>query len=104
MRMRNIVTKSIIGVALTAVCAFAADSSLGTWKLSLEKSKFTPSAPVKNLTMVREEAGNGVKVNITGEQAGGAAINANFTAKYDGSESAVTGAPYDTISIRKLSA
>ena len=45
-----------------------------------------------------------VKVTTTGEQAGGAPINASYTAKYDGSESPVNGAPYDTISIKQVNA
>ena len=46
----------------------------------------------------------GVKVTTTGVQAGGAAINASYIAKYDGNESPVTGAPYDTISIKQVNA
>jgi len=102
--MKRVLTKVMIGVAVTALSVFAADSSLGTWKLNMEKSKFSPAAPVKGLTATREASDGGVKVNVTGEQAGGAAINASYTAKYDGSESPVTGAPYDTISIKQVNA
>ena len=87
-----------------AIAGFAADNSLGTWKLNMEKSKFSPAAPVKNLTSVREASDSGVKMTTTGEQADGAAINATYTAKYDGSETPVTGAPYDTISIKQANA
>jgi len=102
--MRNVLTNIAIGVVITAIGAFAADNSLGTWKLNMEKSKFSPAAPVKSLTTMREASDGGVKVTTTGEQAGGAAINSSYVAKYDGSESAVTGAPYDTISIKQLNA
>ena len=87
-----------------ASAAFSADNSLGTWKLNMEKSKFSPAAPVKSLTSIREASDGGVKVTTTGEQADGTAINASYSAKYDGNESPVTGAPYDTISIKQVNA
>src|SRR6266851_8905883 len=102
--MRNIFTKLIIGMAITAIAVFAADNSLGTWKLNMEKSKFSPSAPVKSLTSTREASDGGVKVTTTGEQANGTPINASYTAKYDGKEYPVTGAPYDTIAIKQVDA
>jgi hypothetical protein len=102
--MRNVLAQITIGVVVTAIGAFAADSSLGTWKLNMEKSKFSPSTPVKSLSTTREASGGGIKVTTTGEQAGGTAVNSSYVAKYDGSESPVTGAPYDTISIKQVNA
>ncbi len=102
--MRKVLTQIIIGVLATASGAFAADNSLGTWKLNMEKSKFSPSTPVKSLRTTREASDGGIKVTTTGEQAGGTAINSSYAAKYDGSESPVTGAPYDTISIKQVNA
>ena len=102
--MQNVLTKITIGVVVTAIGAFAADNSLGTWKLNMEKSKFSPSAPVKSLSTTREASDRGIKATTTGEQAGGAAINSSYVAMYDGSESPVTGAPYDTISIKQVNA
>jgi hypothetical protein len=102
--MRNILTKLIVGMAITAIAVFAADHSLGTWKLNMEKSKFSPSAPVKSLTSTREASDGGVKVTTTGEQANGTPINASYTAKYDGNRYPVTGAPYDTIAITQANA
>jgi hypothetical protein len=99
--MRQALARLSIGLAIIATTAFAADNSLGTWKLNMEKSKFSPAAPVKNLTSIREASDGGVKVTTTGEQANGTPVNASYTAKYDGSESAVTGAPYNTISLKQ---
>ncbi|WP_109486428.1 hypothetical protein [Occallatibacter savannae] len=93
-------------VLTSTAAAFAADNSLGTWKMNVEKSKYTPGPlPVKNVTSVREAAGDGVKVSNSGERSDGTAINATYTAKYDGSAATVsgTGAPYDTVSIKKIS-
>jgi hypothetical protein len=103
-QMRKALAQLTIGLTIIAVAAFAADNSLGTWKLNMEKSKFSPAAPVKSLTSIREASDGGVKVTTTGEQADGTAINASYAAKYDGNESPVTGAPYDTISIKQVNA
>jgi hypothetical protein len=83
-----------------------ADNSLGTWKLNMEKSKYTGAPmPVKSLTVTREASDGGVKVTTTGEQADGTAINSSYTAKYDGTEVHVTGnAPYDRIRIKQVNA
>ena len=55
---------------------------------------------------VREAADNGVKVTNTGERADGSAVNSTYTAKYDGSDSAVSGqgSPYDSVSLRQVDA
>ncbi len=83
--MRSTVTKLMFGVLITVTGAFAADNSLGTWKLNMEKSKFTPSAPVKSLSPTREASDGGVKVTTTGERAEGPrstpAIPLNSTAQ-----------------------
>jgi hypothetical protein len=105
--MRRIFSRFLAVVAITAVAALGADNSIGTWKVNAAESKYTPAPfPVKSLTSVREAVPGGVKVTNTGERADGSAINASYTAKYDGSEAAVTGTglPYDSISIKQVSA
>ena len=102
--MRKALAQFTIGLAILTSVAFAADNSLGTWKLNMAKSKFSPAAPVKSLSSVREAADGGLKMTTTGEQADGTAINASYTAKYDGNETPVTGAPYNTISVKQVNA
>ena len=71
--MKKLLTLALATLAITStVAAFGADNSLGTWKLNVEKSKYTPAPfPVKSITAVREAADNGVKVTNTGERADG---------------------------------
>jgi hypothetical protein len=104
--MRKILARLVIGVAITAIGVCGADNSLGTWKRNVTKSKSsTPNAnPIKSLTTVREASDGGVKVTSTGERMDGTAINSSYTAKYDGKEYPVTGAPWDTISIKQIDA
>src|ERR1039458_5206587 len=103
-QMRTILTKALIALAITTVAAFGADNTLGTWKLDVAQSKYTPAPmPVKSLTVTREASDGGMKVTITGEQADGTAINATYTIKYDGKGVQVTGnSPYDTIAVKQV--
>jgi len=104
--MRTLLARALVALAITTVAVFGADNTIGTWKLNVEKSKYTPAPmPVKSLTVTREASDGGVKVTLTGEQADGTAINASYTVKYDGKEVPVTGnLPYDTIAIKQVNA
>jgi hypothetical protein len=103
--MRKIFSLALFALAITTtVSAWGADNSLGTWKANTAKSKYTPAPwPVKSLTVTREAAPGGVKVTNTGMRTDGSAINASYTATYDGSSAEVTGegAPYDNMSVKQ---
>ena len=106
--MQRIFKLALATLAITStVAAFAADHSLGTWKLNVEKSKYSPGPlPVKSLSTTREADGEGVKATTIGERSDGSPINASYSAKFDGSPASVSGqgAPYDTISIKQVNA
>lgn len=105
--MRRRFSRALVVLAVITAAVWGADNSIGTWKLNTSKSKYTPAPiPLKSYTAVREAAPGGVKVTITGERADGSPINANYTAKFDGSPSTVngTGMSYDTISIKQVDA
>ena len=104
--MQTIFTKGILALAITIVAALGADNTIGTWKLDVAKSKYTPAPmPIKSLTVMREASDGGVKQTTTGERADGTAINATYTAKYDGKDVQVTGnSQYDTIAIKQVNA
>ena len=102
--MRRIVARLVIGVAITAIGIFGADNSLGTWKRNIDKTKGSGPRTVKSLTTMREASDGGVRVTTNGENMDGTPINSSYTAKYDGKEYPVTGAPWDTISIKQIDA
>lgn len=104
--MRNAVAKLVIGVAITAIGMFGADNSIGTWKRNIAKSKSTPPVtnPIKSLTIVNEASDGGVKMTVTGERQDGTPINSSSSIKYDGKEYPVTGAPWDTVSMKQIDA
>jgi len=103
--MRNIATKLVIGMAITAIGMFGADSSLGTWKYNAAKSKTTSTNPTKSQTDVREATPDGgVKITRTGQLTDGTPVDSNFSYKYDGKEYSATGGPFDTISVKRIDA
>jgi hypothetical protein len=101
--MRRVLVSLSVVFVMAAITAFAADNTIGQWKLNIEKSKYTPEPmPVKALTVTREASDGGVKVTTTGEQASGTPIKASYTAKYDGKEVHIEGnSPYDTIAVKQ---
>jgi hypothetical protein len=81
------------------------DNSLGTWKLNVGKSKYTPAPlPFKSQNTIRSASDGGVKVTSTGVQADGKPLNSSYTVKYDGKDCPVTGAPFDTIAMKQVDA
>jgi hypothetical protein len=103
--MRDALLKLFVGLAITSITMFGADNSIGTWKRNVEKSKSTPVAnPITSLTIVRQAIEGGVKVTATGQRKDGTAIHASYTVKYDGLEYPVTGASWDTTSMKQVNA
>ena len=104
--MTRLLGKALPALAITTIIAFGADNTLGTWKLNVAKSTYTPGRmPIKSLTVMREASDGGVKQTTTGERTDGTAVNASYTAKYDGKEVQVTGnGPYDTIAFKQVNA
>ena len=102
--MQSILAKLVIGLSITTIGIFGADNSLGTWKRNIDKSTGSGPRTVKSLTTVREASEGGVKVTTTGENMDGTPINSSYTAKYNGKDNPVTGAPWDTISIKQINA
>jgi hypothetical protein len=65
--------------------ALGADPWIGTWKLNVAKSTYSPDAPPKSSTVVVEPSGaSGVKVHVETINAQGAKITIDYTANMDG--------------------
>jgi len=81
----------------------AADPALGTWKLNVAKSKYSPGPAPKSSTVTYEAVGDSVK--RSGEQiaADGKKSSLAYTAKLDGKYYPATGSDlYDEISLKKI--
>jgi hypothetical protein len=103
--MRNIAAKLFIVLAITAIGAFGADNSLGTWKYNAAKSKTTSTNPIKSQTDVREATREGgVMVTRTAHLADGTSQNFRYIYRYDGKPHPATGGPFDSISVKRIDA
>ena len=68
MAVRRAVLALLVALSFTAE---AADSAVGTWKLNLAKSKFSPGPAPRSKTRVYEPGPNGLKVMVTTVDAAG---------------------------------
>ena len=102
--MQRIAAKLIIGTAITAIgmMLFAADNTVGTWKLNPAKSK---GSKLTSRTDVREATPDGgLKVTRTDESKTGGPSESTWTVKPDGKEYPVTGGQFDTVSTKRVDA
>jgi hypothetical protein len=93
--------KSLL-VGSLAVCAvmlfsssivLAADNWMGTWKLNVEKSKYSPGPAPKSLTLKYEASQGGIRHTSDGLNAEGKATHSAFSSKYDGKDVPYEGNP-----------
>src|ERR1700683_4362497 len=91
----------LVGIAATSSVRAADDPNNGTWKINIEKSKYSPGpAPKSGTTTIKIE--NGTETySSEGIDASGKATSSSFTAKTDGTDAPSMGNPYgDTVSIK----
>jgi hypothetical protein len=81
--------------------AQGAQPGLGTWKLNVAKSKYTPGPAPKSSTVTFSAAGQGVKAVIDGVGADGSKVHWEYTANFDGKPYPVTGNPDGDMVIAK---
>ena len=88
-------TVAVVGV-LTAALGSAGVAQtpvpgLGTWKLNVAKSKYSPGPAPKSATVTFSAAGQGVKAVIDGVCPDGGKVHWEYTANFDGKPYPVTG-------------
>jgi hypothetical protein len=95
-------------LAVSGLLLAQSNPSIGTWKLNVAKSKYSPGPPPKSQTGIYEAVGNGVKVSVEGVAGDGSKIAYSYTANYDGKDYPVTGtgAPNgaDTVAMKRVGA
>jgi len=81
----------------------AADAAMGTWKLNVSKSKYTPGPPPKSATVKYEASEGGYKRTGESVEADGKRTGFEYTAKYDGKDYPVTGSElFDAIAVKRV--
>ena len=108
MRKKSALLSALVLISLLALTAamFAADNNVGTWKLNLAKSKYSPGPAPKSQTLKIEAWGDdGVKYTADGVGADGKPTHAEFQAKYDGKDYPFKGNPdADMLSYKRIDA
>jgi hypothetical protein len=95
----------VLGASLVRVSAQASNPTIGTWKLNVEKSKYSPGPAPQNQTMKIEAAGDGEKATTEGVNAAGTATMTQYTAQYDGKDYPITGSQnVDTVALKRIDA
>lgn len=92
-------------VVFYSLCStvWAADPVLGTWKLNLSKSSYSPGPAPKSQTRIYEAHPQGVQVTIKTIHANGESTTVQHPVNYDGKEHPVTGGGQaDAIALQKI--
>ena len=81
-----------------------ADHFLGTWKLNVAKSKYSPGpSPKGQTTKIEAWEGEGQKVTGDGVDAQGNPTRIEFSVKFDGKDYPMKGNPIaDTVSLKRI--
>ena len=91
-------------MVLALSCAtFAADNWVGTWKLNVSKSKFSPGPVPKSQMLKQELWEGGVKLTTDTVDNEGKTVHGEYAAKYDGKDYPWKGnTDADTISLKRI--
>jgi len=82
-----------------------ADPFIGTWRLNVEKSQYSPGPPPRSQVSVWALTAKGVKITTTGIGADGKPTSQDTTARFDGKDHPTIGNPdYDTASFKRIDA
>src|ERR1700680_4483340 len=98
--MQSIVKTLFVGaiLAIGTSAAFAADPVVGTWKLNLAKSTFSPGPAPKSQTRNYAESAQGITVTVKTIAADGKESTTTLTFKDDGKPYPMSGSPdVDTV-------
>ena len=111
MNRRTFTTIALLGLAVAtalpqAGLAQSADPLIGTWKLNLTKSKYSPGPPPRSNTVIFEAVGQGLRATAEGIDAEGKPTKAVFGPWFsDGKSYPITGSPaFDAASYKQVNA
>lgn len=104
--VRVTTTLAAVIFVFTALASAQSDPFVGTWKLNVAKSKYSPGPAPKATTSTYEAAGKGYKISVKTEPASGAVQQWSYTTNLDGKDSPITGnnPNADTAAAKRLDA
>ena len=95
----------VLGADIATLSAQASDPRMGTWKLNVAKSKYSPGPAPQALTLKVEPSGQGEKVTAEFVNADGTRTTTQYTANFDGKDNPLTGSQIaDTVSLKRIDA
>src|ERR1700736_2467419 len=103
--MQNIFKSLLVGAILTIATgtALAADPVVGTWKLNLAKSTFSPGPAPKSQTRNYVESPRGTTLTVVTTAADGKHSTTTLTFKADGKPYPVSGNPdFDMVAVTRV--
>jgi hypothetical protein len=93
----------VLGADIATLSAQASDPRMGTWKLNVAKSKYSPGPAPQALTVKVEPSGQGEKVTAEFVNADGTRTTTQYTANFDGKDNPLTGSQIaDTVSLKRI--
>jgi hypothetical protein len=101
---------TVLAAGMLAVASFAiaqsADPFVGTWKLNVAKSTYSPGPAPKSATSTYAVAGKGYKVTVRSEPASGPAQEWTYTSDLDGKDAPISGnnPNADTVTVKRIDA
>jgi hypothetical protein len=106
-QMQTIFNTLLLGaiLAIGTGTALAADPVVGTWKLNLAKSTFSPGPAPKSQTRSYAESAQGMTLTVKTTSSDGKESTTTLTFKDDGKPYPVRGNPdFDTVSVTRVDA
>jgi hypothetical protein len=104
--LRMFIIGAVLGFSGVAMVAAATATPInGTWKLNVEKSKFSPGPAPQSHTRTYAESADGVALSFSEVGADGSHTSGQSNYKYDGKDYPITGTPnFDTIAVKRVDA
>jgi len=101
--MRRHLVILVLAALVISTTLLAANTSVGTWKYNVAKSKSNPGPGYKSRMVKVEAQGEGIKVAVDGVSGDGTKHSYSYTANYDGKDNPVAGNPAaDTIAYKRI--
>ena len=95
--------RRLVLVLLGISAIWAADASVGTWKLNVAKSTFKPGPPPVAETRIYKAQPNGVKTTVRTTWADRLTTAVEYLANYDGKDYPVTGSrDVDAVALSRM--
>ncbi len=95
----------VLGIGVVDLSAQMNDPRIGTWKLNVAQSKYSPG-PAPQSLMLKDEAagGQGEKTTSDFVNADGTRTTTQYTANFDGKASPLTGSQFgaDMVSLKRI--